>query len=448
MPATRDGARSDPARFERIGVKAPQSLDTHQESVAPTSQREGLSVRDWVTLLSLAAIQFLNILDFIIVMPLGPRFLDEMGITAKQFGYVVAIYGYASFVAGILAAGWLHRYDRKWTMLALLGCFAASTFYCSTAISIADLLIARAVAGACGGLIGSLVLSTVSELFPESKRGFAIGVVMSAFSFASIFGVPMGLALAERYTSARVPFLMLALACAPFMVALWFSLPRTQSHAGSHSDGYWRTLWETAKAPSHLWGFAFTVLVVLQTFLLVPYLATYCVENLGLPTSRLQWVYMIGGAATLLSSPWIGRFADRFGKIFAYRWVVATAIVPTLAVTHAHGISNAMCVALTTVYMVVTSSRMVTAQAILSSVPAPRWRTSFLSMNGSIQSLAAGVAASVSANIVRKTEAGPLENFWIVGWLGAGFFVLSLFLLPRLKPYATASAVSDNRGLH
>jgi hypothetical protein len=127
--------------------------------------------------------------------------------------------------------------------------------------------------------------------------------------------------------------------------------------------------------------------------------------------------------------------------------VVVAAILPTLAVTHAHGISNAMCVAMTTVYMVVTASRMVTAQAILSSVPAPRWRTSFLSMNGSIQSLAAGVAASVSASIVRKTETGPLENFWVVGWFGAGFFLLSLLLLPRLRPFAPDSA-AERGGLH
>jgi MFS transporter, DHA1 family, inner membrane transport protein len=395
------------------------------------------TLRDWVTLISLAAIQFLNILDFIILMPLGPRFLDELGFSTKQFGYVVAIYGYASFAAGILAAGWLNRFDRRNALLVLLGLFMLSTFYCSRAQTFPDLLIARAIAGACGGLMGSLVVSTVSDLFHESRRGFALGIIMSAFAIASIVGVPVGLGLSEQFSSARFPFFVLSMLCIPFGATLWVSLPRADQQGDRTTDGYWRTQWETVKPTSHRWAFVFTVMLVLQSFLVVPYLATYCVKNLGLPEERLPWVYIFGGLCALITSPLVGRLSDRFGKFLVYRWVVGCAIVPTLLITHLTAIPNWACIVLTTLYMAITSSRMVAAQAILSSLPERRWRTSFLSMNGSVQSLSSGLAASFSANIVSEDPTGRLENFWIVGLLGASFFLWSALLLPRLHPSRT-----------
>lgn len=398
------------------------------------------TLHDWVTLFSLAAIQFLNILDFIILMPLGPRFLDELGFSAKQFGYVVAIYGYASFAAGILAAGWLNRFDRRRALLVLLGLFMLCTFYCSRAHDFRDLLIARAIAGACGGLIGSLVVSTVSDLFHESRRGFALGIIMSAFAIASIVGVPVGLGLAEQFSSARFPFFVLAMLCIPFGATLWISLPRVQKRENTLTDGYWHTQWETVKPASHRWAFLFTVMLVMQSFLIVPYLATYCVKNLGLPEDRLQWVYIVGGLCTLGTSPLVGRLSDRFGKFLVYRWVVGCAIIPTLLITHLTSIPNWACIVLTTLYMAITSSRMVAAQAILSSIPERRWRTSFLSMNGSVQSLSAGLAASLSANIVSEGPTGRLENFWIVGLLGASFFIWSVLLLPRMLPSNSVEA--------
>src|SRR5262249_4993844 len=151
---------------------------------------------EWLLLLVLAAIQFTHIIDFIILMPLGPRYLRELDIGPRQFGLLVSAYGFSACLAGLLAATRIDRHDRKRALLFLYGGFTAGTFLCAVARSFEVLLAARAVAGAFGGVLAALTLAVVGDAFPEGRRGLATGVVMSSFSVATIIGVPAGLALA------------------------------------------------------------------------------------------------------------------------------------------------------------------------------------------------------------------------------------------------------------
>ena len=224
----------------------------------PPLEKSVFSLRDWVILFSLASVQFVNILDFIIVMPLGPRFFDELGLSAEQFGYVVASYGYASSIAGIVAAGWINRIERRKTLLVVLFLFLISSLACYFSVRFTSLILARCMTGVCGGLIGSMVMSIASDLYSESRRGYAIGVIMTSFSMASVVGVPIGLWLAERDSSARSPFLYLALVCVPIWIVLYSFLPRVPSHEDSSDHGYWGTFWGVLKLPSHRWAFLFT----------------------------------------------------------------------------------------------------------------------------------------------------------------------------------------------
>jgi predicted MFS family arabinose efflux permease len=316
----------------------------------------------------------------------------------------------------------------------MLALFACSSFLCFLATNFVTLILARCLTGACGGLIGSIVLSIASDVFPEARRGFALGIIMTSFSMASVVGVPIGLWLAERASSAQAPFLYLALACIPLWFALFAALPRiAREHVGVE-DGYWHTLREVLRARSHQWAFLFNGMLVFQTFLIVPYLATYCVKNMGLPKDQLQYVYIIGGGFTFITMPLVGRIADRFGKPITYIWIACLSVLPAILITCLPAIPAWACVMTTTIYMVLSSARMVPGQSMVSSVPTPRWRAGFLSVASSVQSLSTGVAASVSANIVREAADGSLERFWIAGWLGAAFFLLSLLLVPKLRP--------------
>src|SRR5262245_41829694 len=130
-----------------------------------------LSRADWTLLILLAAVQFTNVLDFMIVMPLGPPYMDEMHLSPSQFGWVASAYGYAAAASGLLAAMFMDRFDRKRSLLFIYAGFIVATLFCGAANNYSLLLVGRALAGAFGGIMGAAVLSIVGDSFHDSRRG-------------------------------------------------------------------------------------------------------------------------------------------------------------------------------------------------------------------------------------------------------------------------------------
>ncbi len=170
-------------------------------------------------LLSLAAINFTTIVDFIIIMPLGPQYMRVFSISPAQFGVIVSSYAISAGISGIAAGFFLDRFDRKRALLTLYGGFSLGTLFCALAQTYHLLVAARALAGAFGGVTGALILAIVGDVIPEHRRGAAMGLVMSAFSIANICGVPLGLILASSGKNRPRP------GCLPFCRAARIKRP-------------------------------------------------------------------------------------------------------------------------------------------------------------------------------------------------------------------------------
>ena len=137
-----------------------------------------------LVLLVLALVQFTSIVDFMVVMPLGPQLIRELGLTTAQFSLIVASYSINAGIAGLLASSVMDRFGRKAAYLGLFGGFLLGTLACGLARQYYTLLAARALTGAFGGILGGLALTIIADVFPEDKRGRATGVLMSAFALA------------------------------------------------------------------------------------------------------------------------------------------------------------------------------------------------------------------------------------------------------------------------
>src|SRR5216684_1305892 len=175
--------------------------------------------REWLLLLVLSAIQFSQMVDFMVLMPLGTQLMREFDITPTQLGFFVSIYAVAASLSGFFSALVI---DRRTAMLALYACFAATMAACAAAPSYALLLAARTAAGAFGGVVAANIFTIVADVVPEGRRGRAFGAVMSAFSLASILGVPISLYLALHFTW-RAPYVFLAALCSAILLAAWFA---------------------------------------------------------------------------------------------------------------------------------------------------------------------------------------------------------------------------------
>jgi predicted MFS family arabinose efflux permease len=388
--------------------------------------KPAISRPEWGLLLLLAAVQFTNILDFVIIMPLAPMAKRDFRITSEQFGHVVAAYGFASFAGSILAAKFLDRFGRKTALLTLYLGFTVSTLLCGLAPTYETLVGARALAGLFGGVVGSAVYAIVGDVFADYRRGTATGVIMSAFAVASIVGVPIGLMLAEAFGTGA-PFIALAAAAALVWVGNFFVLPALRDHlAHGHPPA---SLLRLAVEPNHLLAYAFSISLVFGSFTIVPFLADSLVANAGQRVVDLKYVYLVAGLATLVSMNVIGRWADRTGKLRVFRIMGTLAIATALWVTNLPPVALWVAIAASTAFMVATSGRMVPAQAMLTGAAAPSVRGGFLSLNAAVQSAAMGLASLIAGLLIAQDPAtGRLDGYPFVGILAAASALVSLLL--------------------
>jgi len=389
--------------------------------------------RERLLLAALAGVQFSQILDFMILMPLGAQLMRLFGITPTQFGLLVSAYTLAAAVMGFSAALVVDRFDRRTTLIALYACFGATTLVAASAQSYAWLLAARAAAGAFGGLLGATVFSIVGDAIPEARRGKALGVVMSAFSVASIVGVPLSLYLAGRF-GWRAPYFMLAVLCLAITALIATVVPRVRGHvATARARRPLASLAAVFGHPNHRKTLAFTALITLSGFSVVPFVAPYLVLNVGVSDRDLPAVYFFGGVATLVFVRKIGHLADRHGRQPVFIAVAALSCIGILVTTHLPPLPLWAVVIAAVFFMASLSGRFVPAMAIITAAVAPAVRGSFMSFNAAVQQLSAGIASFGASAMVGKDAAGRLTNYGTVGFVSLGAILAAILLVRTIR---------------
>ena len=402
--------------------------------------------RERMILLILAAVQFTSIVDFMIVMPLGPDLMEALEIGPGRFGMIVSSYTFAAGAAGLVATSLIDRFGRKAAFLWLFAGFLVGTLLCGLAPGYASLVAARILTGAFGGVLGGMAMAIVGDVFPDERRGRATGILMSAFALASVAGVPIGLHLGTSH-GWHVPFVVLAALGCPVFAAAAAVLPPLRGHLTRREDTHpLRSVVETFADANHQRAFALIVVLMFGGFAVIPYISAYLVANVGVSRDDLPLVYVAGGALTLIGAPLTGRLADRFGKLRVYRVVAPVSAALMFAVTVLPPVSLWVAVAVVAGIMVANAGRMVPAMAMVIASVTPARRGGFLSANSSVQHLAAGLGSSLGAWLIVKPEEGPLQNFWEVGVVAAASTLVSLWLAGRLRvadgAAATAAALS------
>jgi predicted MFS family arabinose efflux permease len=392
--------------------------------------------REWLLLLVLTAVQFCHILDFVLMMPLAPLLMRSLHISAREFGMLVSAYTFAAAASGLVAAAFMDRYDRKRMLLFLLAGFGVGTLLCGLVDEFWLLMAARVVAGSFGGVLAGVVFAVVGDQIRPERRGTAMGVVMGGFSAASVLGLPFGLALAER-GAWETPFLFLAAVTAVVFVITAVALPSMREHlTGRRKDDAspFAELWQVAREPRHVRAYLLTTAIMFSAFTVVPFLSAYLVENVGMPETQLDLMYLAGGLATIVTGPMLwGPLADRFGHKRVFVLTAALSTLPIIAVTHLPRVSLPVILVVTTLMMVMASGRMISVTALITGVVEPRRRGSFMSLNSSIQQGAAGAAAFVAGMLIGGGEGQPLTGYPRVGYVAVAATLVTLLLVRGLR---------------
>lgn len=397
-------------------------------------------------LITLAGVQFTHILDFMIMMPLGPLFTELFGISDARFGLLVSAYTLAAGASGLLATLYVDRFDRRRLLLWLYAGFALATLACGLAPGYGSLMLARVLAGLFGGVLGALIQTVVGDAVPFERRGRAMGLIMMSFSLATVVGVPASLWLATRY-GWHAPFLALALGSALIGAAGMRTLPRLDAHLQqARAHAVWPSLLAVLREPNHWRAMAFTALVVGAGFLLVPYVTIYATRNVQIAMPDVPMIYLAGGVATIFTSRLWGVLADRWGQVRTFRLIAALSLLPIVLMTHLPAVPLLGYLAVSTLFFVFLPGRMVPMMAIVTSASTPQMRGSFMSLNGAAQSASMGLAALVGGLLIGRDGAGRLTGYDIAGWLAVLLTLLAIVWAAQVRVRAdpvAAAAVSS-----
>ncbi len=353
------------------------------------------------------------------MMPLGPQFIAALSINTHQFGLLLSSYTFAAAVAGVFATYYIDRFERRQLLLGLYICFIVATVACGFAPNYHTLFIARACAGAFGGILGSLVQTIVADSIPFERRGKALGTVMAAFSVSTVAGVPPSLFLASHisFLGWRAPFMFIGLISVLILLVGYRNIPKISGHLHHVQEGSrFKQIYEVLVAHHHLRAFLFIGLVMVTGFSVIPYIALYLTANVGVANSYISLIYLCGGIATLMSSRFIGHMADLYGKVRVFRVLAIISLVPILITTHLTPVPLWVVLVNQAAFFILISGRMIPTMAIVTQMVEPKIRGTFMSLVGSIQMLSSGIASVVAGWVVTIAVDGQMEHYNLVGY--------------------------------
>ncbi len=392
--------------------------------------------KERILLLLMAAINFTHILDFMIMMPLGNFLMPYFNITTQQFSLVVASYSLSAFVSGLIAAFFVDRFDRKKILLFGYTGFIIGTICCGIAPTYELLLASRILAGLFGGLIGAQVLSIVADTFSYERRGQAMGILLSAFSLASIVGIPFGLILAGQI-SWHAPFILIGVLGIIIIPLVNKFLPAMTAHLDADKAHVKpvELLKNILSNKQQMIALLLSGSLMLGHFLIIPFLNPYMELNVGFNETQRNLVYMVGGIASFISAPMIGKLADKYGKHKVFYIFAGLSLITIFLITNMPAIKYYYVLMVTGVWFAFSTGRTIPAQAIISNVVHPEQRGSFMSFNSSFQQMFTGLASLIAGFIVVQGADNKIHHYNWVGYLSIAVVIAAIFIAKAIHTH-------------
>ena len=409
---------------------------TEQTIAAPINDQQetasGFSRYQSALVALLAFVQFTIILDFMIMSPLGAIIMPALNITAAQFGVAVSAYAFSAGISGILAAGFADRFDRKRLLLFFYVGFTLGTTLCALAPTFHVLLLGRIVTGLFGGVMGSVILAIITDLFALRLRGRVMGFVQTAFAASQVLGIPAGLFLSNHWNW-HVSFAALVGLSIAGMIAVLLLMKPVNGHLLLKQDtNAFRHLIATVGQPRYTLAFAVTTLLATGGFMLMPFGSAYTVSNLGIDIAHLPTIYLVSGLFSIFTGPLVGRASDAFGKFPTFAFGSAVSVVMVLIYTQLDHFGHATLITVIVVNVLMfvgIFSRMIPSQALISAIPEPSQRGSFSAVSASLQQLSGGLGSVLAAAIIAQSADGTLLHFDRLGYIVVATSLVSLTLM-------------------
>ncbi|MBB1149769.1 MFS transporter [Myroides sp. NP-2] len=382
----------------------------------------------------LAITQFTVVLDFMVMAPLGDLLLKSLAMDTQDFGIAVSAYAFSAGASGLLTAGFADKFDRKKLLMFFYIGFIVGTLFCGLSYSYETLVAARIFTGLFGGVIGSISMAIITDIFSLQQRGRVMGFIQMGFGASQVLGIPIGLYIANKWVWEAPFFLIVALSIGIALLIFLYLRPVNAHLALQQENKPLIHLWNTLKNKEYRIGFVATTFLSVGGFMMMPFGTIFAVNNLGVHPDQLPLLFMVSGVTSLVFMPFIGKLSDKMNKYLLFSIASFWLMLVCVVYTNMAQIPLWLVMLINILMMFGIMSRMVPSSALTSAVPEGKDRGAFMSINSSIQQISGGIAAAVAGLIVyQEHKNSPLMNYDIVGYVVVGVSCLSIVLMYRVN---------------
>lgn len=360
-------------------------------------------------------INMLSLGSLMMVMPLGPDLVRNLGMEASHVGYISGGATLAAALSALIAAPWLDRFDRKRALIALLVLRFALLLSCALATAPTQLIALFVLSGLVAGPMGAILMATMLDLIPPAERGRKLAYIGMGFSLAAILVIPLALECSMRW-SWTTPFVLLG--GSGLILALFCQLFFPAPAPSQRPSGSIRPLLASRLCIAAL---AITSLQMFGHFLLVPHFATYFQFNVDFPRENLGLLYLFGGLASIAAMRIGGAWIDRGSAVTVVLVSSGSlALVTLLGFAAPVGISLYI---IFTLFMALSAVRSNSTMTIAAGIPPAHQRAAFMAFQGTVSNIAAGFGSLFSARYLAE---GPQHQLLGFEQLAALYTVLGI----------------------
>lgn len=393
----------------------------------------------------LALTQFSVVLDFMVLSPLGDELIKTMSLTTKQFGIVVAAYSISAGLSGFLTAGFADSFDRKKLLLFFYIGFIIGTLFCGLATNYYYLVIARFITGIFGGVIGSISMAIVADIFALQQRGRVMGFLQMGFGASQVMGIPISLALANVFNWKAPFFLIVGIASIIWILILIKVKPIREHLAIKKDHSAFQHIVKTLSNKNYHLGFLAAVFLSMGGFLIMPWGSTFSRNNLHVTKEQLPILFMIVGIFTLIIMPVFGKLSDKINKVKLFTISTTWMVIMVLIYTNLHDVPFWIVILANLLMMMGVMTRIIPSNTLITALPEMQDRGAFMSIYSSLQYLSGGIAAVVGGLIIhQKTKSSPLENFNILGIVMIFIALICVVLIFKINKVVQAKNLKEN----
>lgn len=305
--------------------------------------RRNLIGRLWVIMVT----GFVDMIGFLVVLPLLPFYARRFGATPTAIGLLVGAFALAQLVASPISGRLSDRFGRRPIILGGIALSAAAFVLFGLAESVLVLFLSRLVQGVGGSTI-SVVQAYVSDRTQPEERAKALGWVTAATSAGVMVGPAVG-SLAFQLGESAPGFVAAGL-CVLNFAFVWRWLPEAKHEPAPTNDeeaarfgsapeatlatDLWIALKElvtsfvavlrvpSGPVASLIWVYAVSMMAFMS---MNGVLALYLDDVFGVTEATIGWFYVYVGAVSLvMRALLLGPIVDRLGEVRTLRVGIAS----------------------------------------------------------------------------------------------------------------------------